>query len=141
MHKNLHSIFRERAENAIKQAGTEEVHILEDDELLKLHEATNFKSVYEHQRFNILIFGFRTGICVNVFFWVLGLRADSIEHLKFGMFKEGVTEDGQQFWQAHIGSAKNIQCDLDHVDTAIFKQKNFAHADERCACKHMLRIV
>ena len=64
-----------------------------------------------------------------------GLRAKSFLDLTFNMFRMGVTDDGVEYIQAHLGSMKNQQRDLDHLDVPIFKQKVLGHPDKRCGHK------
>ena len=96
------------------------MQLLDDAELLLLHDNTNFKSVYENQRYNVVVIGFRTG-----------LRPESLEYLTVNMIKFGVQEDGREFFRLHVGNMKNLPATMDHMDAAIFKQIVLAHADAR----------
>lgn len=101
------------------EAQKEEKRILADDELESVYKTVNFQSVFETQRWNILLFGFRTG-----------LRPESLERLQAGAFKRGETEDGQKYIMPLLGTMKNHQ-GLDKAEMALLQQKILSAADER----------
>ena len=94
--------------------------ILEDTELETIYNTVNFQSVYEVQRWNILIFGFRTG-----------LRPESLERLQAAAFKRGVSDDGRKYIMPLLGTMKNQQ-GLDKAEMALLQQKILSAEDERC---------
>ena len=69
---------------AIHAAQTPEEEILQDTELEKLWNDTNFESPFEVQRYNIMILAYRTGF-----------RADTMQHLIVKTFQRGNDQHGQ----------------------------------------------
>ena len=79
-------IDRHKVLQAVSEAGKEDVDILQDEEVLKIYNATNFAHTFETHKFNILIIAHRTG-----------LRADTLSKLRRDSFKVGVLSDGRKF--------------------------------------------
>ena len=78
-------------------------NVLQDDDLQKLFEKTNFTRAYEAQRYNLIIFGYRTG-----------LRGDSL--MKFQDTSLSIEEvDGAEIMKFHLGTMKNMQGTLQNV--------------------------
>ena len=81
--------------DAIKEAENPEEEILQDAELEKLWEDTNFQSVFEVQRYNIMIFAY-----------VTGFRGDTLQHMLTKTFERGTDEHGK-YLKPKIGTMKN----------------------------------
>ena len=96
---------------AIEEAQSPEPEILRDDELQKLWADTNFDSLFETQRYNILIFGNR-----------LGFRADTLEHLLTTRFEQGSDAQGK-YLVPKIGTMKNRQGGFHDADRDLFEQE------------------
>lgn len=109
-----------RDKRCIEKAHKTDNDILGDDELEVLHNDTNFKSAYENQRYNILIWGFRTG-----------MRPEMIQHVQTAALVVGQAEDGVKTVSSILGNMKNLPPTMTQADKALFCQPVRACDDER----------
>ena len=101
--------------DAVEEALSESNELLKDEELLQLHESTNFDNNFENQRYNVVLFAFRTG-----------LRKHSLQWLRMNMIKEERNDDGTVALRIHVPDMKNAPTGFDALDKHIFKQKNLS---------------
>ena len=95
--------------------------ILQDAELEKLYNETNFANLLESQRYNILTIGNRTGF-----------RPESLQRMHPETFKEHPPgEDGRIYMTIVMGTMKNLPGDVSKVDAALFRQQVFPCSDKR----------
>jgi hypothetical protein len=107
---------RERREKAIAEAQQPDAQLLTDAELLSLHAATNFEQMWQRQRYNMIVFGFRTG-----------LRPSTMEILKCNMLRIRHTDDGETLMEVVIGNMKNLPPDVDKLDAGLYKLQVLQH--------------
>ena len=111
-------IGRARVDDAIEEADVEEVEVLRDEELPKLHAAVDLKNASEVQRYNIVILGYRTG-----------LRADTLEKFLVDCFNLKVTDNGEMLTPV-FANMKNLAASLTKIDKALFKLQIVQCIDE-----------
>jgi hypothetical protein len=85
-------------------------HVLTEEELPRLKEATDFTKPLQVQRFNQLILAFRTGF-----------RPEMMCRLKVGSVRIGVSDDGRKTMTIALGSMKQLIQDLSKCDVALFQ--------------------
>ena len=110
-----------RNSKAVEDAEAPDEVLLQDEELEKLYNATDFNQCLQSQRYNMIVFGFRTG-----------LRPDSVMSLFVNMFRHITTEEGVEGLQVHIGTMKNLPATLGKIDSALYKQTITRASDARC---------
>ena len=95
---------------AINEAQNQEEEILQDVELEKLWKDTNFDSLFQVQRYNLMIFANRTGFC-----------ADTLQYLLTKTFERGNDQHGK-FLTPKIGTMKNRPAGF-QADRHLFDQE------------------
>ena len=85
-------------------------NVLTDDDLPRLRDATEFNKPLHVQRFNQLIFAYRTGF-----------RPEMMRNLKVGSFKTEVDVNGRKVLTVILGSMKQLVQDMSKSDLALFK--------------------
>ena len=122
-------IGRGRVLDAIDEVQTEEVEILCDADLEKLFEDVNFDNPHEVQRYNIVVFGYRTGF-----------RADTFEKVLLECFDLSTHANGDKVLTPVISNMKNLAASLNKIDEALFKQQIIECVDPRfCAIEAFKR--
>ena len=129
MNEIVFVFLRERREKAITEAQQPDVQLLTDAELLTLHAATQFNQLLQQQRYNLIVFGFCTG-----------LRPSTRELLKCNMLRVRHDEDGQTLMEVVIGDMKNLAPHVDKLVAGLHKLQVLQHPDPRCftfTCKQV----
>ena len=103
-----------------KKQADGDLKILQDSELETLREQTNFKSLYETQRFNMVLISFRTG-----------LRPQTLEHVQFNMLRI-FEEEGQEKISFLIPHMKNHQPTVQNAKKPPVEFIFHKHSDPRC---------
>ena len=107
---------------ALKEAGAEDVEVLQDSDLEVLYNQTNFLILFEKTRWYMVLFLFRTGLRPESLEWVL------VESMAIHK------EDRVRYVQVVLGTMKNLPSSLAKVDAALFKQRVVECLDTRfCA--------
>ena len=96
-----------------KWKGDPENVVLQEEELLRIVEGTNFAQPYSVQRRNMLVLGFCTGYRAEV---MKRLQVESFRP-KFPNYK---IEDGKKIYTAVVGSMKNMPANLQKSDAKLF---------------------
>ena len=104
-------LTREAADRDLKSTSVEyDDAILKDDDLPKLRDATDFTKPLQVQRFNALIFAYRTGF-----------RPEMMIRLKVNSLKTEVQHNGRKVMTVVLGSMKQLVQDMTECDITLFK--------------------
>ena len=92
------------------------MQLLTDEELLKLHAATKFDQLGQQQRYNLIVFGVRTG-----------LRPSTIGMLKCNMLRIRHEDDGQTLMEVVVANMKNLAPHVEKLDASLYKLQVLQH--------------
>lgn len=98
----------------------EAVEVLQDEEIVKLYDATNWVNLLEAQRMNLLILAFQ-----------LGQRPDTLINLKVGSVHFSKAEDGEEMLEVVIGTMKNKPAKQQTASSPLHRQLIFKHQDTK----------
>ena len=96
------------------------VAVLEDHEVVQLYDQTNFSSLYEAQRMNLV-----------VLFFSLGQRADNMISLRVGHFHLSQGSDGRENLVVNFPTMKNLQAKQSNSSRDAHKQTILPHPDAK----------
>lgn len=114
-------IRRMREKKCVASAQKGENEILADEELEILFNDTNFNNAFENQRYNILIWGFRTG-----------MRPEMIQHVQTEALVVGTAKDGVSTLCSILGNMKNLPPTMNNADLDLFQHPIRACEEKRC---------
>ena len=105
------ALTREATKRSLKTSNAHfDDAILKDEDLPKLHSATDFTKPLQVQRHNALIFAYRTGF-----------RPEMITRLKVGSIKTEIDPTGRKVMNVVMGSMKQLIQDMSKCDLALFQ--------------------
>lgn len=106
-----------------KQCQEQPVDVVTDDEMAQLFDKTNWKSPYEAQRMNLLLFAFS-----------LGQRPDTLIGLRVGQCHPLKDPAGELMLEVAIGTMKNQPARQQTAAAPLHKQQIFTHTNAKlCA--------